>query len=166
MKKWIIFVSIFIFLLVGWGFISIYQATVNVKFSEQEKAILKVQEDGILESIVEATTYYGTEEYQIVTGIDSNGDEVIVWVPTNEKKDMIKRNASEGVTKEEALDILLSNPELHPKEVWSIKLGMEWDAKTSKDRPIWEIIYLDENDRITYYRSFFSTGDYWKIIKP
>ncbi|MFC4322687.1 cell wall elongation regulator TseB-like domain-containing protein [Litchfieldia salsa] len=166
MKKWILVTFIVVVILLSWRITSLYQSTMNYKLDEQEKALLKVKEEELLKTVNEVSTYYGTAAYHVVIGDTHSGEKKIIWVPEDAKKDTIIRKQDEGVTKEKALSKLYNNPDLDPKEIRSIKLGVEWDSKTSKDRPIWEIIYLDQNDRITYYRSFFSTGDYWKIIKP
>jgi uncharacterized protein YpmB len=166
MKKWILVIFVILLLLISWRAISLYQSTMNSKLDEQEKAVSKVKQEELLQTVEEVTTYYGTTAYHVITGIDSTGEKTIVWVPEDSNKSIITRHQDDGVTKEEALSKLYNNPEMDPKEIRSIRLGAEWDSNTNNDRPIWEIIYIDQNDRITYYRSFFSTGDYWKIIKP
>ncbi|MBD8070215.1 DUF5590 domain-containing protein [Bacillus sp. PS06] len=166
MKKWLLVIFVVLLILVSWRAISIYKSTLNVKLDEQEKAMSRVQQEELLQTVNEVTTYYGTSAYHVFNGIDQTGENTIVWVPEDPKKQILIRKQSDGVNKDEALSKLDNNPTTNVKEIRSIKLGVEWDETTESDRPIWEIIYLDQTDRITYYRSFFSTGDYWKIIKP
>ncbi len=165
MKKWFFIIFVLLLIVVSWRSIALYQSTMKVKLDEQQIAHAKVVNENMLQNIDDVTTYYGTKTYHIFTGDDLNGEKVIVFLPEDIEENTVTRKPSTGVSKEEALQILLSNPSLNPKEIRSIKLGIEKDSN-GKDTPIWEIIYLDQNNRLTYYRAYFETGQFWILIKP
>ncbi|MCH1624713.1 DUF5590 domain-containing protein [Ferdinandcohnia quinoae] len=156
MKKWI-FIIIIILILVVWRAISIYQSAFEPVKQAEEKATQIALENTDLQSIENTYSYYGTNAYQVILGKNQDDEEIIVWVPEN-KGDVVLRKVSEGITEEEALHIL--SKERNPKEIRSIKLGIE------DHLPIWEIIYIGEDNRLTYYKLYFETGKYRNSIKP
>jgi uncharacterized protein YpmB len=165
MKKWILLVIMAVLLVVSWRAVALYKTTLEPKTSTEDKAINTALEDELFETVDQVDTYYGTHEYQVITGKDLKGESIIAWIPA--KGEPIIKKKSDGVTEKEAISGLYTTLEnlydtdvRDPQEIRSIKLGIEDDI------PIWEIIYVDKRDRLTYYRSYFETGQYWKFIKP
>jgi len=165
MKKWILIAILVIFLAIGWTGGHLYQSTLQSQKDFENQGLNIVKEKEIFSTIDNVDTYYGTNAYRIITGKNSKGEELIAWVP--EEGEVITRKKSEGVSKEKALEGLYStlknlydDKNRDPKEIHSIKLGME------DNTPIWEIIYIDNRSRLTYYRGLFETGQYWKFIRP
>lgn len=59
---------------------------------------------------------------------------------------------SEGISEKKAIQIVAS--ERKPKEFVKVKLGAENDV------PLWEITYIDQEGRYTYYYLEFQDGKY------
>lgn len=74
------------------------------------------------------------------------------------KGEIVTRFKRDGITESEALTILKS--ERDPQEIRSVKLGLEDNI------PIWEIIYIDSDNRLTYHKLYFENGKYRNSIKP
>ncbi|MFT4413060.1 DUF5590 domain-containing protein [Fredinandcohnia humi] len=156
MKKWIIIILIVCCIII-WRGCSIYQSAMEpVKVSEQKATKIALEETS-LQTIKENYTYYGTSAYLVVIGSNEDGDEMIVWIP-EEKGEILTRLQSEGITEKEAVAIVREEREV--KEIRSVKLGIEDEI------PIWEIIYIGSDNRLTYHKLYFETGKYRNSIKP
>ncbi|MCA1030481.1 DUF5590 domain-containing protein [Bacillus timonensis] len=155
-KKIIIFLIVVGIFGVG-SFLSVYHSTLNPKFEKEEIAVEIAREKASIVTVDEVYTYYGSKEYQVVIGHNDKGENVIVWVPERKDK-IVSRLNSQGVTKKSVLKKLYE--ERKPKKIKSVKLGIE------RNIPIWEVIYYDQNDRLTYYYSDFQTGNFLKRTTP
>ncbi|MBE4910250.1 DUF5590 domain-containing protein [Bacillus luteolus] len=156
MKKWI-FLSILILVIGFWQAISVYITAMEPKREIEQQAIEIARAQANIHTIYEVTTYYGSESYQVVQGISDENVPLIVWIAENSDEIVIKRQ-DEGLRKEDVVNRLVS--ERNPQEIRSVRLGME------KNIPLWEVIYLNENNRLTYYYSDFETGDLLKRTTP
>src|SRR5690606_10332523 len=108
----------------------------------EEIAVQKAKKETNLEQVEDFHLYHGMETYYVISGKNSKGKKIFVWVP-EEKGDIIVRNQSDGITKQEAVKKLKEEHESH--EIMSVRLGME------KNIPLWEIHYRSEGDLINYY---------------
>jgi uncharacterized protein YpmB len=156
MKKWILF-FIFIVVIGIWQAFNVYIKAVEPKQEKEQQAIEIAREEAKLHTINDVNTYYGSEPYQIVQGISDENIHLIVWIAENSGDIVIKRQ-DEGVLKQDVINRLIS--ERKPQEIRSVKLGIE------KNIPLWEVIYLNENNRLTYYYSDFETGELLKRTTP
>jgi uncharacterized protein YpmB len=151
-KKW----AIWLLLLLGWTvwlFADAYHAAISSKEESEQKAIERAKEEGDLTTIIDVDTYRGNETYVVVIGENEEHEKMVVWVP--EKGDDIEvKPLSAGISEKEALAILKT--EYSPKKVISAKLGME------KGIPLWEITYIDEQDRYSFYYVRFEDGAFIK----
>ncbi|WP_077618567.1 DUF5590 domain-containing protein [Bacillus sinesaloumensis] len=110
-----------------------------------------------IETIEESYTYFGTTAYQVVIGKNDKDQRLIAWIP-EKKGEIITRFEKDGISEKEALAIV--NNERNPEEIRSVKLGIEDNI------PIWEIIYMGSDQRLTYHKLYFENGKYRNSIKP
>lgn len=152
MKKWGVF--IFIFLCLGvWQAISVYQDALMPKQSLEEKALERAKEKIAFTHIERTYTYYGEKTYIVFIGKNKQGEKYIAWVPEKKGNIVVKR-AESGITEAEAIAKLKA--ERHPKKLISAKLGME------KGVPLWELTYIDQYNRYSFYYLSFTDGTFLK----
>lgn len=114
-----------------------------------------------IETVEDFSIFNGTETYYIVTGISAKGEEIIVWIPEKDKYDdrkIVIRNKKSGISKEEAIQKLKSDKDVHVDEIIHVKLGIE------NNIPLWEIYYRS-NGLVNYYYVDFGSGEWLKHIK-
>lgn len=150
MKKWIFGISIIIVAVVLYG-AYLYNTTMENKLPEKSKTVEIAKEKGKLTEVTDIDYYHGTTSYTVVQGLDEKGDQYIVWVP-EEKGDVLVRKKSDGISEQEAVQIVEEKE--HPKEIVKVKLGAENNV------PLWEVTYIDQEDRYTYYYLEFKDGKY------
>lgn len=90
MKKWITFIGVFVLTLAV--FISLFVIWQSkVPFSDQEnRAVQMALEQKALAQVDDAEVYNGTISYVTVFGMDENGDDKAVFIPTKASKDPIE----------------------------------------------------------------------------
>ncbi|QPA32955.1 cell wall elongation regulator TseB-like domain-containing protein [Thermaerobacillus caldiproteolyticus] len=152
MKKWGI---LFFILLCGviWQAISVYHAALETKQSLQSKALERAKREVAFTDIDRVYTYYGEQAYVVFVGTGRNGKKYIVWVPEKKGHVVVKR-ADRGITEKEAVSKL--KEERNPKRLISVKPGME------KGVPLWELTYIDEYNRYSFYYLSFEDGTFLK----
>ncbi|ETI66629.1 cell wall elongation regulator TseB-like domain-containing protein [Neobacillus vireti] len=155
MKKWILFIVLFIVIIVG-IMIKVYFSSVEPLKAAEKKAVALANEKTSLSKVVDFHIYSGLETIDVIEGKDKKGEKIIIWIPEKSKKLVVKK-ASDGLTKEEAIQKLLE--EKNPKKIISVRLGME------KNIPLWEIYYRSENNLINYYYIDFESGEWLKKIE-
>lgn len=155
MKKWIIFISIIMFVTIGL-LVNVYIKAISPLKTAEEIAVSKAKEEIELISVDEVFLYNGNETSYVVKGFNHDNEEMIVFVPEKDGKIQI-RKASDGITKEEAIKIV--RQEKNPKKIVSVKLGME------KQIPLWEIYYISDKSSLNYYYLDFQTGEWLKKIE-
>lgn len=155
MKKWI-----FIIILVFVGFfgiiINVYLNAMKPLRTAEEKAFNIAKEEASLVTMTDFELYNGDQTYYVVNGVDSAGDEVIVWIPEKKGKVIIKETNS-GITKQQAIEKL--NESITSVEIVAVRLGIV------KNKPAWEIYYRSNGDLINYYYVDFETGDWLRRIE-
>ncbi|WP_174733981.1 DUF5590 domain-containing protein [Mesobacillus harenae] len=155
MKKWIIIGSILILFLAGSSVVIYLNATKPVKAAEQKAIETAIEETSLIHA-EEFQLYHGDNTYYVVTGTDEANESIIVWIP-EQKGDIITRSADEGISRQEAIDILYS--EKTPQKIIDVRLGV------IENRPVWEIYYRSEQNLINYYYVHFDTGERLRIIE-
>ncbi|MGM9928182.1 MAG: DUF5590 domain-containing protein [Bacillus sp. (in: firmicutes)] len=152
MKKWIWAVSLLVLVVVGYVVAS-FLVGINEKKTAEEKAVDYALNEGGLKSVSEFYLYYGKEAYSVVVGKDEEGTKQVLWIPEDTKEhSIIKKAYNEGVSKTEITNIVKSN--YQPKEIISVKLGMESDV------PLWEVTFKDDKNHLQYYYFDFNTGEW------
>lgn len=157
MKKWLIFITVFIVSLSL--IISIYvlwkaYAPIKGIETQAEELALETKE---LALVSDSYAYNSNDSYVSVFGIDEDGEEKVVFVPTSLKKGDIETVfLNDGITSEQALSVI--GNEENVKEVLQVKLGYE------EPGAVWEIIYLNDADKLNYVYILFEDGQWWKRI--
>lgn len=128
-------------------------------YNEAEKKAVEIaKKEAELVSVDDFSIYNGTETYFVVKGKDIRGRRFVVWIPEEEKGRIITvKREKDGITEDEARRIVMQKKA--PKEIMSIKLGME------NHIPLWEIYYRSKKDSISYYYIDFTTGEMLKDIE-
>jgi uncharacterized protein YpmB len=155
MKKWIIFIVIFVVVILGL-LIKVYFTSVDPVKAAEKKAVAQANEEISLKEVEDFHIYNGLETVNVLEGKSTKGEKIIVWIPEKSKKVFVKK-AKDGLSKEEAIQKLLQ--EKKPKKIISVRLGME------KNIPLWEIYYRSKNNLINYYYVHFETGEWLKKIE-
>ncbi len=138
------------------GFSHVYQSAMSQKNSGHDKAIARATEQTEIKDAESVQTFNGLEQYFVIAGKNESNQNVYVWVPEDTKKKPVLKLASEGISEKEALEIV--NKEQNPQKIISAQLGME------KNVPIWEIKYIDKQNRYTYDFINFNNGEIQKHI--
>ncbi|WP_075982101.1 cell wall elongation regulator TseB-like domain-containing protein [Bacillus massilinigeriensis] len=155
MKKWILITTLSIVIIIGIT-IKVYFKAVEPVRTAEERAISIAEQQTDLKTTDDFYLYNGTESYSVITGTNSKGQKVIIWVPDKDENIYVRR-ASEGITREKALQKLYD--EKKPSEVIYTRLGIEYN------RPLWEINYRNDQDLLNYYYIDFVTGEELKDIE-
>ncbi len=155
MKKIIIIILIIVAVGISGASVVYINAMSPIKEAKQ-RAIQIAQEETTLVEVDDFSLYHGQETYYILKGKDNEGTSIYVWIPEKEEKIIVRKQA-DGITEQEAINKL--KEEKHPKEIISVRLGIE------KDIPLWEIYYRTDGDLINYYYVDFKTGDWLKTIE-
>ncbi|HWI48856.1 MAG TPA: DUF5590 domain-containing protein [Rummeliibacillus sp.] len=156
MKNWIKFFSIFLLILslsliviVGWKSYSPFYSTEKTA----KAAVLQNQQ---LKTVTDTYVYHGKDSYVTVIGTDSNGKNKAVFVPQDHKEKPTEVLMKDGISKKEALSEVTKNGDV--KKVLHTKLGLE------KPGVVWEITYLNKQDKLNYVYIMFDNGRWWKRI--
>ncbi|UTR09661.1 DUF5590 domain-containing protein [Evansella sp. LMS18] len=160
MKAWIITV-LAVLLAVAAGFMFyLYNSVAEPLTERQQDAVELAFEETDLSEVREVTYYHGRRAYQVIDGADTSGNEVYIWVEelseealeAGEEQRVITRLKEEGITREEARDIAVSRLDID--QIQSINLGMIGST------PVYEITYIDQADRHSFYYMTFNDGTY------
>lgn len=151
LKKWIIIISVIVVVTVGYIIASIFVGMDDKKVAK-ERAVQIATNEGGLTTVDDFYLYHGKEVYSVVVGNDENGTKQVLWIPKDTKNNsVIKKKYSTGVSKTEITKVV--NDTYHPKEIISVKLGMENKV------PIWEVTHKDEKGHLQYNYFNFLTGE-------
>ncbi|EJS67266.1 peptidase M4 [Bacillus cereus] len=159
MKKWI-FAIIIVIVASGIYGAYVYNKAMDKKIPKESKSVEIAKEKAKLTKVKSVDYYNGKSSYTVVQGTDEKGEQIIVWVP-DKKGNVLVKKKSEGISEKEALQKLAdqatgkgNEPKPKPKQIVKVKLGAE------NDIPLWEITYIDQEDRYTYYYLEFQNGEY------
>jgi uncharacterized protein YpmB len=150
MKKWSILIFLVILIAI-WQAFTVYNDAFEPERLMEEKALKRAEKEVAFTSIEEIYTYYGSQAYVVIVGTDEDDEKIIAWVPEN-MDDVIIAKQEDGISKQEAISILKA--ERNPQEIISVKLGME------KEVPLWELKYIDEENRYSFYYLSFEDGTF------
>lgn len=152
MKKWIWTILIVVVAVVLYGG-HIYNATMEKKVPKESKTVEVAKEKAKLTNVTKIDYYNGQTPYEVVQGVNEKGEQYIVWVP-EKKGDILVQEANKGISEKEALQIVAK--ERKPKQFVKAKLGAENNV------PLWEVTYIDDENRYTYYYLAFQDGKFLK----
>ncbi|MEH7353539.1 DUF5590 domain-containing protein [Neobacillus drentensis] len=155
MKKWIVFLVLFVIVIIG-ILIKVYFSSVEPVKAAEKKAVALANKKIQISEVQDFHIYNGLETVNVIEGKNNKGEKIIVWIPDKSKKIYVQK-AKNGISEDEAVQKLLQ--EKNPKKIISVRLGME------KNIPLWEIYYRSENNLINYYYVHFETGEWLKKIE-
>lgn len=163
-KKWLFIIPLLLGIII-WQAFNIYFESISSKTKREQHAITYVNNNvKQLDVINEVEYYHGRLAYHVVYGTTDNNEQLIVWVPDSDKGEMLIRKANEGWSKEKVKSFVLSNQ--NPLKLIDIRLGAElmMDNRTKKTEttPLWEVTYIDQQNRYTYYFLKFIDGSFVK----
>lgn len=154
-KKWFLIISFVVIIIITIGTI-IYLNAIQPLKSAEEKAIEIAMAETPLTVVDEFNIYNGEETYYVLQGKNEDGTKLIVWVPEEKGKLMVKK-ASDGITKKQAIDTV--SAEIATDSIITVKLGME------KGIPLWEVHSRTKGHLLNYYCVEFETGEWLKKIE-
>ncbi|MBY6035725.1 DUF5590 domain-containing protein [Fictibacillus nanhaiensis] len=153
-KKWILIV-VGLLIIASWQVYYLYNG-VHAKPQENEaKAAEIAKKEKNLVSVTNVEHFYKNETYYVVEGKNDNGTDMIVWV--GEDQDVFSEIAKKGLTKEQMIDYVKKNH--NAKKIIDSRLGMEDEI------PLWEVVFIDDQNRYTYYYGYFETGKRYEIYR-
>ncbi|MET3504409.1 cell wall elongation regulator TseB-like domain-containing protein [Halalkalibacter oceani] len=152
MKKWIVSGIIVLFLVVC-GAVAYSYNSIRTPLDEQyaRAEAYAINEAG-LHTITDITYYHGTNTYYVVTGSDTE-QEQIIWIPDDFQSHHMEA-AADGITKQQALEIAASQVDID--HVQAIRLGFE------RQLPVYEVTYINSEGNQAYYYMTFADGTFMK----
>lgn len=152
------FVILISILVGGW----MYHSLMTDKTKGHSKVIQIAKNNG-LKIIEEVSTYYSDHVYYIVKGQNENNKNMILFISKDNKEKIKSVLEKDGLTKEEVLKLVHSfDPEKKPKKIISFEIGYD-DSKSPKwDIPVWEVRYIDQQNRYTYFFVSFTDPKVYK----
>ncbi|WP_456274260.1 cell wall elongation regulator TseB-like domain-containing protein [Bacillus sp. AK031] len=155
MKK-IIFLIVLVSVVIVGAMAAIFLNARSPVNNKAEGALQRAQNETEIASTEDVSLYNGKNSYVVITGENTDGEKIIVWVPEEDEEIIVKKWA-DGISKKAAINKLNEEEEVH--EILSVKLGMESVG------PVWELTYLDDNEHLNYYYLLFETGEWWRKIE-
>ncbi|MHC5253103.1 cell wall elongation regulator TseB-like domain-containing protein [Listeria kieliensis] len=125
---------------------------------EEATALSRIEGNVDLKKQDQFYLYNGTKEtYYVLTGENKAGKKIIVWVPKKKSGEILVKYASDGISEKKAREIVKAKK--NPAKILKVTLGME------EGIPLWEVSYLDKDDRLGYYDMSFSEGKWLRQIE-
>ncbi len=149
MKKWIWIIIVVFLIGLGVSINTYVQAMKPVK-SAREIAETIAKKETEMKKMDSFQLYNGKESYYILEGKNDNNEDIIVWI-NEDNHQVTQRTKKDGLTKQEALNILLSKQS--PEKINAVRLGM-YDGL-----PVWEIYSHTDKDSLNYHWIDFETGE-------
>ncbi|GAE34594.1 cell wall elongation regulator TseB-like domain-containing protein [Halalkalibacter akibai] len=153
MKKWIIIIILVLIILFTGAGVYAYQLIREPLLHELNQAESYVKGQKLLTEVTSASYYHGTDAFYVLIGSTEEGSEAIVWVSEDYDFHHVELQ-TDGLSKEDALAIV--HQEDNIKGIQSVKLGFE------RGLPVYEITYLNEENRKGYYYLTFADGTFMK----
>ncbi|PYZ94545.1 hypothetical protein CR194_03150 [Salipaludibacillus keqinensis] len=155
MKAWIISISVIGFTVMLGLSIYLYQVIAEPIRDRQEQAVSLAGEQLDFTEVRGVEYYHGRRSYQIIDAVDEDGNDVYIWVEERDDEDepnIETRLHSDGLSKQQVIDI--AQQELTMERLKSVQLGMIGST------PVYEVNYIDELDRHSFYYLTFEDGTY------
>lgn len=155
-KRWLYVSLIIIFLLliaaVIYGYF-IYQGLMKQKKAGYDKTMEQMVDETDLSEIDKKYKYFGEENYHIFFGTTKDKEEKVVFFPLDKDAEATTIDQTDVISKEEVEDQWKNGCK-------SCKL-MKIRPAMDDDKPLWEITYKDEANRLVLdYVSFEDGSDY------
>jgi uncharacterized protein YpmB len=153
-KKWIL-MMVGILLIAAWQAYYLYTETQAKPQSKEARAIEIAKKAKGLKSISNVEHFYKNETYYVVEGKNEHGTDMIVWVGKDEH--VFSDIANGGLKEQQMIDYVKKNYDA--EKIIDSRLGMEDEI------PLWEVTFIDSQDRYTYYYGYFETGKRYEIYR-
>lgn len=157
MKKWAIIITSLIAVCIITFCVTVYNVARQPLHSEIERGEAKAKEEFQLQTIENSYIYNGTESYTVVIGKTADEESVISFIPASAEGEAQTRKIQDGISKEEVYSMLQEDD--NPAKIMSASIGYESVG------PVWEIVYLDEENTLNYYYVSFDDGEWWRTIR-
>ncbi|PRY83244.1 DUF5590 domain-containing protein [Alkalibacterium olivapovliticus] len=154
MKKVIIGLVILMSALIV-GSTVLYQRSSQPYARARADTIAYVAERTSLSEVEEFYWYNGTETYLTITGQNEDGENRL-YIVQQSGGQITSLSAENALSEQEA--IRMTREAREPAKILNARIGM------IDDRPIWEVSYRNENDRLGYYVIDLRTGEWIQTI--
>ncbi|WP_096200901.1 cell wall elongation regulator TseB-like domain-containing protein [Bacillus sp. FJAT-45350] len=153
MKKWFILGSL-ILLLAIIGLTSYFYIIVRAPLVESQEELVQFAHENTEISIVnDVKHYFGSDAYTVIFGMNEEEENIIVWIREDREK-IVTKKVDDGWSKEQVIQF--ANEQLPLDKLVSIRLGVE------RELPVYEIAYIDNEDRYAYHYITFDNGTFVK----
>ena len=156
-KKWLLFIVTFaVSLTIIISLLIYFQA--KSPFSEAtSQAESYVVENNLLAVVDKTYVYNNTSTFHTVIGKTAKGEEKAYFLPAKQSDEKIMEvSLDEGISEQQAVDIAMKD--VNGGKLLHAKLGVE------KIGPVWEITYVNADDKLNYVYLLFDNGEWWKRI--
>ena len=157
LKKWLLFIIIFAISLTSILSLLIYfQAKAPFK-NANETAESYVLKNNLLSEVDNSYMYNSVNTFHTVIGKTSEGEQKAFFVPEEKTEKVIQEiNLKDGISESEAIQLALKDEQ--ESDLLHAKLGVE------EVGPVWEITYVNKDNKLNYVYILFNNGDWWKRI--
>jgi uncharacterized protein YpmB len=156
MKKWLFFTFVLFFSFLLWQAFVYFENAMEPKNVLGDKAEAIIKRTYNVEEIQHIESYAGlSKPYQVAEVTTKSNKKVYIWVSIEDNETYII-NINEGVKKEEALEKVKEKED--PKKIIRVTPGLEGNKNNRS--PVWEVVFIDQKDRYTFYYLDFRTGEY------
>lgn len=157
LKKWLLFIVIFAFSLTIIISLLIYFQAKSPFSDATDAAESYALENNLLAQVDETYVYNNTSTFYTVIGTTAKGEEKAYFLPDNQSDEKIMEvSLDEGISEQQAVDIAMKD--VKDAKLLHAKLGVE------KIGPVWEITYVNADDKLNYVYLLFDNGEWWKRI--
>ncbi|WP_243290031.1 DUF5590 domain-containing protein [Bacillus sp. FJAT-47783] len=116
-----------------------------------------------VKNIEEVSTYNSDHVYYVVKGQNQKKQKVIAFVPKDESKKVKIVLEKNGLSKKEVLQLVSTyDDNKKPKKIISMEIGYDDSEKPKWDIPVWEVRYVDQKNRYTYFIVSFTDSKVYK----
>ncbi|HEX7064130.1 MAG TPA: DUF5590 domain-containing protein [Bacillales bacterium] len=155
MKKWSLIIAAAVVAALIWKSWSLYHGIETEHQRELTEAAETARQSHNLKQVLDVSYYHGTKAYHVVKAVNQNGKKIYIWIPEKKGKTFIKK-VSQGWNKSKVRQF--AKNQLNPKKLLDIRLGVESKI------PVWEVTFIDQKDRYTFYYLRFDGQDWVKNI--
>lgn len=173
MKAWLIAIFTIVFISAGTFLYVMYSSAMNPLQDREEEAIAFAEEHISFHSVSSVNRYHGARSYQVIDALNEEDEPIFIWVEERftvnepriydefeteveeeeeEPRRIIIRRQDSGISREEVENHIQN--ELTISRLNSIRLGMI--GRT----PVYEVNYISEDGRQSYYYLTFEEGRY------
>ncbi|MBM7569856.1 DUF5590 domain-containing protein [Aquibacillus albus] len=154
---WLVAGLVFIFIVILGYSLYLFNAIQDRKedgFDQSKQLVLK---ETTITNIQDITRYHGDIFYHVVTGKTNDGDDAIAYVPVGQEDSIKFYLANDYIGK----DAILETWETRCTSCHFIGINLAID----QNQPLWEIKYIDEQDRYVFEYFSLESGESYEEFK-